>query len=495
MDRRDFLLRTLLGSALCSLPGRVLANPADNYRNFHAGLANHPRLASLAGVESEMLSAEAAVSGRWPRELAGVFYRNGPARFERAGERYEHWFDGDGMVHAWRVNDGRVRHLGRFVRTAKYQAESEAGQLLYPAFGTAIARRPVGNNDSVNTANTNAVPHAGHLYALWEGGSATELDPQTLATLGTRSWRPDLAALPFSAHPKIEPDGTLWNFGALPGTDKLVLWQIRPDGSLGRFGMIKVPQLAMVHDFVVTERHMVFLVPPFRMEHRAGASFLDQHIWEPHRPMRAVIVSKADFNLKQVIEMPAAMMFHFGNAYDDGDTIRLDATFFPDAGILEEMRERMRGEVKTHSRDARAQLVSLDLRQGSYRQETLLAATEFPRVVPEVVGRQHREVYMLTGQTDDDFGLTGVARVSLDSGKVDAYHYGSDYIVEEHVPVRRADGKGHWLLGPAFDTKRQRTVLSVFDAQHLSAGPQAQAWLPYAAPLGFHGNFLPARAA
>jgi hypothetical protein len=60
--------------------------------------------------------------------------------------------------------------------------ESAAGQFLYPAFGTDIARRPVRNNDTLNTANTNVVPHAGRLYALWEGGSATELDAASLAS-------------------------------------------------------------------------------------------------------------------------------------------------------------------------------------------------------------------------------------------------------------------------------------------------------------------------
>jgi carotenoid cleavage dioxygenase len=48
------------------------------------------------------------------------------------------------------------------------------------------------------------------------------------------------------------------------------------------------------------------------------------------------------------------------------------------------------------------------------------------------------------------------------------------------------------LLGPAFDLARQQTVLNVFDAARISAGPLAQARLPYAAPLGFHGNFLKA---
>jgi carotenoid cleavage dioxygenase len=33
-------------------------------------------------------------------------------------------------------------------------------------------------------------------------------------------------------------------------------------------------------------------------------------------------------------------------------------------------------------------------------------------------------------------------------------------------------------------------VLAVFDGTHLSHGPVAQARLPYAAPLCFHGNFM-----
>jgi carotenoid cleavage dioxygenase len=39
------------------------------------------------------------------------------------------------------------------------------------------------------------------------------------------------------------------------------------------------------------------------------------------------------------------------------------------------------------------------------------------------------------------------------------------------------------------DTRCGRTVLSVFDAMHLAAGPRARAELPYALPLGLHGNF------
>jgi carotenoid cleavage dioxygenase len=92
--------------------------------------------------------------------------------------------------------------------------------------------------------------------------------------------------MPFSAHPRITPDGVLWNFGVVPGANKLLLWRIDADGTLGRFGMVKVAHLPMVHDFVVTARYLVFLVPPFDMESDAR-TYLDAHVWNSKRPLRA----------------------------------------------------------------------------------------------------------------------------------------------------------------------------------------------------------------
>lgn len=465
---------------------------ADETRDaFQAGLPAHPRLAALKGCAAEMLSGVASIEGRWPAELGGVFYRNGPARFELGGERYRHWFDGDGMVHAWRIDAGRVHHEARFVRTHKYVEESAAGQFLYPTFGTEIERRPLGNNDTINVANTNAVPHAGKLYALWEGGSATEIDPATLATRGTKTWREDLAALPFSAHPKITPDGVLWNFGIVPGADKLVLWRIDRDGSLGRFGMLDIPHLAMVHDFVVTARYMVFLVPPFDWHEAPHASYLQTNVWNGKRPLRAVVVDRADFTLRRIVEMPAGMVFHFGNGWDEGDIVRFDACISTDDSVLGALGGIMRGE-DGHHREADAVLVTLDLARGTARSEALLGRAEFPRVAAADVGQRYRTLFLTTSRGTKDFGMTGVASVDIGSGRVDRFEYGPGWIVEEHVPVPKTSDKGQWLVGAAYDVRKQQTVLAVFDAAHLSHGPVARARLPYAAPLCFHGNFLAA---
>ena len=38
------------------------------------------------------------VEGRLPAGLRGTLYRNGPGLLARKGQRYRHWFDGDGLI-------------------------------------------------------------------------------------------------------------------------------------------------------------------------------------------------------------------------------------------------------------------------------------------------------------------------------------------------------------------------------------------------------------
>jgi all-trans-8'-apo-beta-carotenal 15,15'-oxygenase len=175
MQRRHFL-KAGLGVAALGIAGFARADAHTTYERFHAALARDPELTVYANLEGNQ-QGHAHVEGEIPAELQGTFFRNGPGRFELGGERYHHWFDGDGFAQAWRIGNGTVTHQGRFVETRKFLDESAAGQFLYPAFGTNVARRGFRDNDSLNTANTNLLPFNDRLYALWEGGSATELDP------------------------------------------------------------------------------------------------------------------------------------------------------------------------------------------------------------------------------------------------------------------------------------------------------------------------------
>ena len=71
-----------------------------------------------------------ASTGEVPDFVRGTYYLNGPARFARAGLRYRHWLDGDGMVCALRFERDGVHFTNRFVRTHKFVAEEKAGHPL-----------------------------------------------------------------------------------------------------------------------------------------------------------------------------------------------------------------------------------------------------------------------------------------------------------------------------------------------------------------------------
>ena len=263
LNRRELLKYGLGGAAVTvsGFPGSALANNAGDWKaQFDAALAANPRLLGWQGISTDRLETpRLRLTGKLPAELQGTFYRNGPAQHERAGQRYRHWFDGDGMVQAFRFDGGTIRHRGRMVATKKRAAEEKAGRFVYPAFGTLVpGSPPLRGPDDVNPANISTLSHAGELLALWEGGSAHRLDPETLETKGLMVWRDDLAGVPFSAHPKVEPDGTLWNFG-YTSRGFLVLYHIGANGKLKRVAKVDVPKLGMVHDFIVTGRHLVFV--------------------------------------------------------------------------------------------------------------------------------------------------------------------------------------------------------------------------------------------
>jgi hypothetical protein len=157
-SRRRLLQGLAAASAAWLSPAQARPAAADPIR---ARLAANPLLTPFLGVDDtggDRHTASVPTRGRWPEALRGRFYRNGPALFERAGQRYHHWFDGDGMVQQFRIEGGRVAHRGRLVRTAKLAREREAGRFVVDGFGTTFpGQAPAAGRDSFNTANTSAL--------------------------------------------------------------------------------------------------------------------------------------------------------------------------------------------------------------------------------------------------------------------------------------------------------------------------------------------------
>ena len=438
-----------------------------------------------------------------PAGLSGTLYRNGPGIMQRGDQRYQHWFDGDGMVQSFQLSGQTMTHQGRLVKTSRLAAESQAGRYLWPGFGSSFDNmRSVRRADDMNVANISVLPLPDELLALWEGGSAWSLDPKTLETRGRKVFSGDTDGLSFSAHPKVDANGRIWNFGYLSGSGKLVLYDIARTGKLRRVKIIDAPNADMVHDFAITERYLVFVLSPIRYAEPSGnetRSFLERLSWAPDSPVIVMLVDKENLAPVARFELDPFFAFHFGNAYEDGQTVRVDVARAPGFdSLMDAITSATQGKAMPPMKRERAMQLVLDMKNKTARREALpIVAADFPRFDQRFTGRQASRLFML-GEADNrpssSFGLGQLIALDHKDQRVQRFTYDSHIIAEEHVFVPapgQAEGIG-WVLGTSFDTKRLRTNLSVFDSQAVDAGPISTARLPYHLPLGLHGQFVSA---
>ena len=140
-------------------------------------MPEHPMLTGgYAPIQMECDVADLVVEGEIPLSLNGIFYRNGPNPQYAPRGNY-HWFAGDGMIHAFRIENGRVSYKNRWVRTVKWNKEREAGRSLFGAMNPFDRDESVQGIETDGLANTNIIWHGNKLLALEEGHAPFELDP------------------------------------------------------------------------------------------------------------------------------------------------------------------------------------------------------------------------------------------------------------------------------------------------------------------------------
>jgi len=474
MTQFKFSRRELGGFMLGATTFAALPVWAKEPHNWQLGFKTPPQ---------ELDSELKRISGKLPSDLEGVLFRNGPAQYERNGVRLGHWFDGDGMIQRFIIGNDRVRHRGRFVSTNKRRAEEKAKRFLYSGFGFSPPNPvPLRGPDDINAANTSVLRVGNELWALWEGGSPWRLDAENLNTIGRHAFPNEFDGAPFSAHPKQGPDGDIWNFGAFG--NRCIIWQIASDGSFKKATMITLPTPSLMHDFAVTQRSIILLMPPMLLSGGNGTSLIDNYSWQPDKPLQVLILDKEDLTQQRLYELPAKFLFHVGNAWEDSQgVIRLDCFLTENSYFATHTaRELPRGEYSDPP-NARPTLLTFHP-DGRASTETHKGIGEFPRIDPRRVGIEHRYTYGVTG--------SGIASWDWQSGRQSIYMYGSDYWAEEPIFVPRPGGSTEndgWLVATVLNTRSGITELAFFDARNIADGPIALYACPYALPIGFHGIF------
>ncbi|MDP3414169.1 MAG: carotenoid oxygenase family protein, partial [Polaromonas sp.] len=288
-----------------------------------------------------------------------------------------------------------------------------------------------------------------------------------------------------------------WNFGYMPGTGSLLLYEISPTGQLRRQQVIAAPQADMVHDFAITERHLAFLLMPLKFSADSGTSDrLSHYRWEEKAPLVVLLVDKADFKVQR-FELPATGVFHLANAWEQGGTVQIRFVAQPD--ILGAMRKMQVDQPRQagYAHQPRWTQITLNPATGQAQMQALDASgVEFPRIHPARNGLPTRFTTLVARSRGMDARVEGFDSVlTLHGDRQQRHVYGDGWIAEEHVyvPASRTAPEGQgWVLGTSYHWPSERTALSVFDAAAVNAGPVTRVTLPYGLPLGLHGQFVAA---
>ena len=447
---------------------------------------------NFAPVRSED-DFDLVVRGEIPKGLRGTLYRTGPnPQFEPRGQY--HWFAGDGMIHAFHVEDGKVGYRNRYVRTPKWELENAAGQALFGSFGNPMATDPSAIGKDSGVANTNIVWHAGRLLALEEGHMPFEMEPRTLNSKGYVE--------PYkgrtTAHPKIDPKTgeMVWfgyGIGPMPFGTGISYGVTDAGGQVVRRDDFEAPYSSMIHDFLVTENYVAFPVLPLTGSLERAMGGLPAFAWEGDKASY-VAVMRRDGDVASIrwFNAPARYVFHPMNAWEEGGKLIADVFEYPAAPLFPNA-DGSPGQ-KTAARLVRW---TFDLAGNSdaIKVEPIDDLDgEFPRFDERFAGLAYRHGwYAADPGGAKTIKQNAIAHLDLSTGKRSLYALPEGDMTSEPVFTPRSDdadeGDG-WLTAVVWRAAENRSDFLVFDALDVAKGPIGVAELPRRVPFGFHGNWV-----
>ena len=471
----------MLTNAISPTPARpaVRADQKD-LRGTHAGFTTS--LSREHGYEA------VRVEGVMPAGLRGTLVRNGPGLYELFGRPYVHPFEGDGALLSVRFDGRGAQCAHRVIASEGLRAERRAGR---PLFGTNASQRHRTWNGVrrrfKNAANTNVLFHDGRLLALFEMGLPTEIDLESLDTVRTT----DLGIIDetFSAHPhRVAAHRTTYNFGQRIGLRTWLDVYALPDaGGAKRLATLAMERPVMLHDFIATERHVVFFVSPVRLDRWralfAIGDYGDYFDYRPEDGTEVIVIPIADPERTVRFRADPFWVWHFANAYERGDEIIVDYIHYDDFGSLDEIRQP--GVPVTQGQLTRRVLSPTRQSLGAPTPLSSLRC-DFPTIDPGRTGARTDGIWIAS-----DDARTAVARVDPERADTRAWVLPEGHRPSEPVVAPCPSGGAGWVLSLVYDAKRHESYVAVLDATRPEDGPVAKAWLGHHVPPTFHGAFVP----
>lgn len=447
---------------------------------------------NFAPVYDELDVADLPIIGKIPADLTGVYMRNGPnPAFPPLSYTYP--FDGDGMIHAVYLQDGKALYRNRFVETKGLLTERRAGKSLYGGIMNPVIPNPKwlknGGDQGPfkNGAFIHIIQHAQRFLALWEGGSAYELDA-SLKTLG--EWRPGTEKpINVGPHSHLDPrTGERWmiNYDIKPPF--LTVYCIDAQGLLKKQWNVDKPYATMIHDFALTENYLVFFDCPIVLNAEAIATAENIIEWKPELGSRIGLIPK-DGSEAIWLHTEAFFVFHFANAYEFGDNVIIDFVRHPHFQWLSDAKKRDPHAAPYLARTT-IDRVSKHISHEALSHEPI----EFPRIREDLDSLSHQFIYAPGRLIASINHFHALIKYDTESKTKTIHDFGAHCEIGEAVFAPKSNSTTEddgYLMLFVYNKDTNNSQLAILDAKNLSFEPIALIDLPRRIPNGLHGSWIP----
>jgi carotenoid cleavage dioxygenase-like enzyme len=470
-------------------------------------------------LSNEMVIREMRTEGTIPLELDGALYRaTSNQRFEPLNPDQQHWFDGDGMVHAFFLKNGKASYANRWVMDDGAQAEVRAGRCLYNGLmGTSgVAQPPLPNwAPPIKVAsNINVITVGGKVLALNENSPRYwEIEQGTLDTLGAFNFDDTFVDVGdegmLTAHPHFDAETGEFLFTIINAEGPFMdCFSVDAYGEVLKRFRVEMDAPSWIHDFAFTKTKLIFFLgtlncrarQPGRVADGKGMTFHD-----PDLRSRILLVDRDTGATQTIQEEDLHMVTHFLNAFDeengkitvfagistmeprDGSLVIADYFPFP---LPDKGASPFSGpELHCWSIDPATGTTS-HRRMGEFN-------GEFFRVNDDFYGRKNRYGYMAGTHRPKTAapGFNCLIKADLENetfqyqflSETDDRIPGEPVFVPRPGSDREDDG---WILALWGDPHRNGSELVILDAANFDGPALARIRFDHHMTNGFHGNWI-----